>query len=244
LAKQWVLQNPAIQGVKAVVLHGKITLVFFPQISGLFMSISIILLQRDHEASPHLQALLDAQRGFYVVGVAHTVEHARVLLTQTQPHLLVTDLAVQDGQTTSLIQTLHQYTKSRPSVLVTTLSHDDALLLRALRDGADGYWVHTSAPELLVNTAQQLTQGESAMSPTIARQVLHFFEELDPALALAPSAGLTRRENEILRWLAKGYLVEEVAEQWQTSLHSVASSIRHVVRKMQSQTQPRGWCSI
>jgi DNA-binding NarL/FixJ family response regulator len=224
-------------------MHGKIQAVFFLSISGLLMPISIVLLQRDHEASPRLEALLNAQRGFYVVGVAHTVAHARALLVQTEPQLLITDLSVQDGETTSLIQSLQQQPKNRPSVLVMALSHDDMLLLRALRDGADGYWVHTSAPELLTNTARQLTQGETAMSPTIARQILHFFDSTKPTPEPTGCEPLTRRENEILRWLAKGYLVEEVAEQWQTSLHSIGSSIRQVVRKMQFQSQPHGLCA-
>jgi DNA-binding NarL/FixJ family response regulator len=222
-----------IGGVPNTVLQGNMGLNFNPICA---MPSSIVLLQRDHEASPHLRSLLDAAAALCVVGVAHTVVRARELIACAKPDVLVTDMWVQDGEVSALLKELHQHASPRPHVLVTALAHDDAMLLSALRAGADGYWVHTSASELLVQTTQQLARGETVVSPMMARQILDGFGP--PAPTSEDVCGnLNPREREILRWLAKGYLAEEVAHQWQTTLHSVASSVRQVVRKIQRDLQ-------
>jgi DNA-binding NarL/FixJ family response regulator len=198
------------------------------------MPLSIVLLQRDHEASPHLQALLNAEITLRVVGITHTVAHARQLLQSYPPNLFITDMRVQDGDVAPLLRELQRQDSPKPHVLVTTLSHDDAELLYALSSGADGYWAHTSSAEQLIASVKQLLRGESAVSPTIAREILNHLTIDDGSCASEiQELTLTRRESEILRWVAKGYLLEEIAQHWQTNLHSVASSMRQVVRKIQ-----------
>lgn len=200
---------------------------------------SVVLLQRDHEASPRLRALIDATETFWVRDEVHTVEHARRVMRQGSPDMLVTDLRVQDGEVEPLLGELRRHAPMQgPHVLVTMMSHDDALLLEALRAGADGYWVHTKTHEALIGALEQLWRGESPISPTIARQLLSHFrkpaarrydtmtEALDPLV-------LTGLEQEILQWVAQGYLVDEIAQQWHASVHSVACGIRRVYHKLQ-----------
>jgi DNA-binding NarL/FixJ family response regulator len=200
---------------------------------------SIVLLQRDHEASPRLQALIDASENFWVCDTVHTVEQARKLIRQGAPDLLVTDMRVQDGEVHPLLTELRQGARTPGThVLVTMVAHDDALLLEALRAGADGYWVHTMAPDALITALEQVWRGESPISPTIARQVLsHFRRPAHPAFdnmteSLNPLV-LTGTEQEILQWAAQGYLIDEIAQQWQSSVHSVACGIRRVYHKLQ-----------
>lgn len=207
---------------------------------------SIVLLQRDHEASPRLQTLIDATDKFWVCGVAHTVEQARKLIHQGAPDILVTDMRVQDGDVQPLLTELRQATRSPgPHILVTMLAHDDNLLLEALRAGADGYWVHTKAPEALIGALEQVSRGESPISPTIARQVLsHFQMPAQPAFdrmteSLNPLV-LTGTEQAILQWAAQGYLIDEIAQQWQSSVHTVACGIRSVYHKLQFDRQASG----
>ena len=122
-------------------------------------------------------------------------------------------------------------------MLATVLSHDDTLLLDALRAGADGYWVHARSTDTLIDTLQQLTRGESAISPTIAREVLSHFDAPAPRYDVATEAFdslvLTPTEREILQWLARGYLMYEIARQWHKSVHSIACRVRRVVHKLQ-----------
>jgi DNA-binding NarL/FixJ family response regulator len=199
---------------------------------------TILLLQRDDEASPKLAARIQASRKFRVIADVNTVAEARSVLARQQPDVLMTDLRVQDGDVHPLLDELRaRGTARRPHVLATMLSHDDALLLDALRAGADGYWVHARSTESLIETLHQLTRGESAISPTIAREVLSHFDapapRFDTATEAFDSLKLTPAEREILQWLARGYLIDEIARQWHKSVHSIACLVRRVVNKLQ-----------
>ena len=208
---------------------------------------SLVLLQRDHEASPHLAALIAATPGFRVVGTVHTIDEARPLIARADPDILVTDLRVQDGTVDGLLGDLRQGGRAtRPQVLVTLMSHDDTVLLQALRAGADGYWIHANSHEALISALQEVARGESPMTPTIARQVLSHFES-PPRHALADTMTealnplvLTGMERQILQWLAQGYLIDEIAQQWHASVHTVACGIRRVYQKLQFDIRANG----
>lgn len=200
---------------------------------------SVVLLQRDHEASPRLRALIDATEKFWVQDELHTVEQARHFMQRGAPDILVTDMRVQDGDVQPLLGELRRSTSTPgPHVLVTMVSHDDTLLLDALRSGADGYWVHTKTPDALIGALEQLWRGESPISPTIARQVLSHFrtpasQRCDAMTEALDALVLTGVEQEILHWVAQGYLIDEIAQQWHASVHSVACGIRSVYHKLQ-----------
>jgi DNA-binding NarL/FixJ family response regulator len=200
---------------------------------------SIVLLQRDHEASPRLCSLIDASDTFRVSGTAHTVEQARELIRQGAPDILVTDMRVQDGEVQPFLTELRQGARAPgPHVVVTMLAHDDAALLEALRAGADGYWVHTRQPEALITALEQVSRGESPISPTIARQLLSHFRppatpEFDASTESLNPLVLTGTEQEILQWVAQGYLIDEIAQQWQSSVHHVGCGVRSVYHKLQ-----------
>lgn len=201
--------------------------------------LSIVLLQRDHEASPRLCSLIDASKSFRVSGTAHTVDAVRPLIARLRPDLLITDMRVQDGEVRPLLHDLRRGAgTSAPQVLVTMLAHDDAALLEALRSGADGYWVHTERPGALIAALEQVARGESPISPTIARLLLsHFRAAAEPRFdtmtqALDPLV-LTGTEQEILQWVAQGYLIDEIAQQWQASVHQLACGIRRIYQKLQ-----------
>ncbi len=200
---------------------------------------SVLLLQRDHEASPHLAALIGASEHFWVLGATHTVAEARSVLSQSPPGVLVTDLKVQDGEVAPLLDALREVAGvRRPHVLVTMLAGDDTALVDALRGGADGYWLHTTPPEQLIEMLRLLCRGESAITPLIARRMLTHFDALpaprfDSATEAFDALLLTEFEREILQWLARGFLIDEIARQWQTGVHQIGSGIRQVVTKLQ-----------
>lgn len=203
---------------------------------------SVVLLQRDHEASPRLRSLVDATDQFWVSDVVHTVEEARGVLDASVPDILVTDMRVQDGYVQPLLTELRQGSRPVPHVLVTMVAHDDTQLLEALRAGADGYWVHTRTPDAFVGALEQLWRGESPISPSIARQVLSYFRSpsrprYGTMTEAVDSLVLTGIEQEILHWAAQGYLIDEIAQQWHESVHHVACGVRRVYHKLQFDRQ-------
>ena len=72
------------------------------------------------------------------------------------------------------------------------------------------------------------------MSGEIARKVVRSFQQVP---AVNPSEGLTRREEEILAYLAKGYLYKEIAGLLFISVETVRTHIRNIYEKLQVRTR-------
>jgi DNA-binding NarL/FixJ family response regulator len=67
------------------------------------------------------------------------------------------------------------------------------------------------------------------MSSEIARKVVQYFRQPSTSPEIA---SLTRREEEILRFLAQGYASKEIAEKLYISYDTVCSHLRHIYDKL------------
>ena len=74
------------------------------------------------------------------------------------------------------------------------------------------------------------------MSSEIARKVVDSFTQ-STAKESQDLHGLTVREEEVLSFLAKGYLYKEIAEQLFISIDTVRSHIRHIYDKLHVKTR-------
>jgi two-component system invasion response regulator UvrY len=96
--------------------------------------------------------------------------------------------------------------KAQARVLIFSMHEEAIFATRALQAGAAGYVTKASAPHVLVEAVHAVAAGNRYLSTDIAQK-----------LALRESAGkktegLSTRELEVLRWLAQGQTVKEIAE--------------------------------
>lgn len=120
-------------------------------------------------------------------------------------------------------------------IVMLTMFDDRDNLFEALRAGASGYLLKRTTPAALLEALNQLKGGGSPMSPQIARQVVQFFRQHEPAAEASAEGGiekLSARENEILRCLAEGRHYKEIADQLQLSMDTVRTYIRRTYEKL------------
>jgi DNA-binding NarL/FixJ family response regulator len=201
---------------------------------------SILLLQNDPVVGEALRKAIAAEAGLRVAAVAGSLAQARQHLAQGGIDLLVADLRIGDERLTDLLRERRERgLAGRPQVLVVAMSVDDPNLMQAVRQGADGYFIHGSPMKALAGVIRQVLAGESPMSASIARRLQAHFRLSDRVIAegepgLAPSApSLTETERQMLNRVCQGYLLHEIARELRTSEHSVGLRSRSLYRKLQ-----------
>ncbi len=171
--------------------------------------------------------------------LAHDLAQARATLAQAESRswqLAIVDLNLGDDCGIELIHGLVTRWPLMP-VLVVTAVDDPGRALKAIRAGAQGYILKTTIDSELLRVVQQVLDGGSPISPSIARQLLSEFRtanstQPDRPVSEAVLEKLTARETEVLRLLARGYTDKEVAADLTISPATVDAHVRKIYRKL------------
>lgn len=172
-----------------------------------------ILLADDHTVvRAGLRALLVADPRCEIAGEASSLDELRARAHQLRPDLIVLDLSFGDG---NALDTLPELLAAPvpPRVVVLTMHDDLAHARAAFTAGAHGYLVKEAAADELLRAIETVMAGS---------RYLH--AELGARLARAGHAALdelTRREQEVLALLARGYTNAEIAAHLKVSLRTV-----------------------
>jgi DNA-binding NarL/FixJ family response regulator len=115
-------------------------------------------------------------------------------------------------------------------VLMLTTYEDSKLIFDSLRAGASGYLLKNMPPAEVVQAVEQVSTGGSPMSMAIARKVVNHFQQIKQAPTELDL--LSKREQEILALLAKGFLYKEIADQLGITPGTVRVHLHTVYEKL------------
>jgi DNA-binding NarL/FixJ family response regulator len=119
--------------------------------------------------------------------------------------------------------------------IMLTVFEDTDAIFRSLSSGACGYLLKHTPPAKLLEAIVDVYRGGSPMSGEIARKVVQSFQQ--PSVKPDASINLTKREEEILGFLAKGFFYKEIAETLSISVETVRTHIRNIYEKLQVRTR-------
>jgi DNA-binding NarL/FixJ family response regulator len=167
-----------------------------------------------------------------VVGAASDVDSAIELIRERVPDVVVVDVHMPAGGGERVIR---EVLRTNPEVKFLALSVSDAPedVIAVIRAGARGYVTKTIAPDELVAAIERVGDGDAVFSPRLAGFVLDAFAGAAPVAADPELDQLTPREQEVLRYIARGYAYKEVARDLEISVKTVETHVSSVLRKLQ-----------
>jgi DNA-binding NarL/FixJ family response regulator len=151
----------------------------------------------------------------------------------TEPDVVVMDLRL---PTVPGVEAIARIAEAVPSarILVLSASGEEADVLEAVKVGASGYLVKSATSEEIVDAVYRTAAGEPVFTPGLAGLVLGEFRRVAGSGGSEPTeSALTARENEILRYVAKGYTYREIAERLFISEKTVQNHVGNILAKLQ-----------
>lgn len=171
-----------------------------------------------------LRKVLAREPDMQVVGEARNGPELITLLQSTPGDVVLLDVNMPgDGS----IETLHRITAMRPKIPVLMISvlPEEQVALRFLRLGAAGYVSKEVAAEELVNAIRSVLRGVRYVSPVLA-------ERLAAGGGRPSQELLSRRELQVLRRIADGRSVKQIAEELGVSVSTVHTHRTHILDKL------------
>lgn len=191
-----------------------------------------VLLVDDHAVVREgYRRLLEVSGGITVVGEADCAAGAYQMFCALAPDVAVMDIALPG---VSGIEALRRILAHQPKARALMFSmYEDAIFVRrALEAGAAGYLTKAAAPRVLVDAVATVASGRRFLSPDVAQ-----------TLALQPTSAehathdvLSAREFEVLKLLADGCSLNEIAEQLGVNPKTISNHQSSIRQKLGAET--------
>jgi DNA-binding NarL/FixJ family response regulator len=198
------------------------------------MPISVSIVEDSRGTRESLTELLKRAPGLRFVGAYASGEQALRELPAHIPDVVLMDINLSGMSGIECVSRLKQQTPKVQVLMLTTYEEGD-LIFQSLRAGANGYLLKNMPPSELVTAVEQVQAGGSPMSLHIARKVVSHFQQIKTPSSEVEK--LTKREQEILALLAKGFLYKEIADQLGISLSTVRAHLHAVYEKLHVQSR-------
>jgi DNA-binding NarL/FixJ family response regulator len=192
-----------------------------------------VLLTDDHTLFRQgIRTLLAAEPDLEVVGEAANAFDSVTTARQMRPDIVLMDIGM-NGM--SSFEATRQIRKERPETRVIFLSmyDDEDYLAECVDIGASGYVLKDSPADQLVTAIREVHRGGSYLSPKLLTRLVDGFRVQGRTTARQPRFGtLTKREREILKMLAEGKSVKEIATGFDLSVKTVEAHKFNLMRKL------------
>jgi DNA-binding NarL/FixJ family response regulator len=179
-----------------------------------------------------IRTLIAGENDFEVVGEAANGGEAVERASEVRPDLVLMDVSMPG---LSSFEATRQIRKARPDtkVLFLTMYEDEDYLVEAMQAGAGGYVLKDSPADQLVGAIRDVCRGGSYLSPRMLSQLVDDFRSRIRTTERTPRfATLTAREREVLKFLAEGKSVKEIACDLDLSVKTVEAHKFNLMRKL------------
>ncbi len=209
----------------------------------------VLIVEDDPQTRAYFASCVSAHPQLRLFAEAASVAQGRAFMEHSGAQgaaidVLLTDLGLPDGSGLELIAQAAQHHPSCDSLVISMFGDEDNVLA-SIEAGATGYLHKDSAPADIAQSILQLKRGESPMSPMIARRLLGKYRSLSAVQPAAPLQSpqplpqppegmrmLSKREQEVLEHISRGFSYAEVAHLSHVSVHTVQTHIKNIYSKL------------
>ncbi|EJQ51649.1 hypothetical protein IEQ_01893 [Bacillus cereus BAG6X1-2] len=194
------------------------------------MKIKLLLVEDHHIVRRGLVFFLKTREEFEIIGEAENGEEALTFVQKEKPDVVLMDISMPIMDGIEATKRIKQYDETIKILMLSSFSEQD-YVLPALEAGADGYQLKEVQPDQLVASIVAVYQGNANFHPKVTPALLG-----RPAVKKEkenPFSMLTKREQEVLREIAKGRSNKEIAAELHITEQTVKTHVSNVLAKLE-----------
>ncbi len=179
-----------------------------------------------------IRSLLSAEPDLEVIGEAADAGQSVALAQQLRPDVVLMDIGMAGM---SSFEATRQIRRDHPETRVLFLSmyDDEDYLAECVEIGASGYVLKDCPADQLLTGIREVHRGGSFLSPRLLSRLVDGFRMHGRGIERQPRFGsLTKREREILKLLAEGRSVKEIATAFELSVKTIEAHKFNLMRKL------------
>lgn len=191
--------------------------------------ITVAIVEDDAQVRQSLVDILKRGPGVVCVGEHGNAEEAVREIPRLQPKVVLMDINLPGMDGVHCVRRLSELAPATQVVMLTVYDNTETIF-NSLAAGAHGYLLKPISSEQLLLAIRDVYAGGAPMTSDIARKVVQAFKQ--PAPTASETDNLSPREQEVLNFLAKGYLYKEIADKIGLTYSTVHTHIRHIYEKL------------
>lgn len=162
--------------------------------------------------------------------VKEATDGAEVLkmLNEEPWDIIISDISMPGQSGMEIIKLIKEQAPKVP-ILMLSVHAAEQYAVRALKAGASGYLTKESAPEELVKAIKQVMSGRRYITPDIADLLV---DDQCCGVNEYPHKQLSNREFEVMKMIAVGKKVSEIAEKLSLSINTISTYRSRILEKM------------
>ena len=186
-----------------------------------------VVIADDHPFVRHgLRTYLETLEDMDVAGEATNGVEAVELVERLLPDVVLMDLVMPELDGVGAIRRIQEVAPSTRVIALTSFV-DDEKVFPAIKAGAAGYLLKDVRPADLADAVRKASRGEALLAPSVAARLMQEVSGERPA-----PAGLTERELEVLRLIARGMSNRQIAKELVVSEKTVKTHVSNILAKL------------
>jgi len=177
-----------------------------------------------------IKAMLRNEPSLEIVGEARDGRQAVEQVKHLKPDLLLMDVSMPDMNGFDATRQVHKFDPT-VKVLILTMHDEEELVARCLEAGAAGYIIKDAPASQLLYAIEMVQKGERYLSPVVLKKVMETYVK-NTNRPQTSYDRLSPREREVLKLLAEGLSVKEIATRLDLSVKTVDAHKTNLMKKI------------
>ena len=197
--------------------------------------IGICIVEDIVEIRQELERIVESSDEFVLLSSFSNAEDILKEIKELKPDITIMDINLPRMDGIECVKKAFLLSPSTQFMMFTIFENSEQVF-EALAAGASGYLLKNTPEDKIIEALKELHDGGSPMSAHIARKVVVSLQKKDNG----PNEEfnlLSKREKEILQWLAKGFLYKEISDKLGISTGTVRQHIHHIYEKLHVQNR-------